>query len=70
MDDKTILDLYFSRSEAAIKHTDDTYGRRLFHLANNIVRNDQDAEESVRKQLQKDMATHSLGIETRSQVSR
>lgn len=47
MDDKTILDLYFARNEAAIRHTDDTYGRRLFHLADNIVRNDQDAEESV-----------------------
>ena len=47
MDDKTILDLYFDRNEMAIKHTDDTYGRRLFHLADNILRNDQDAEESV-----------------------
>ena len=47
MDDKTILDLYFARNEMAIKHTDDTYGRRLFHLADNIVKNDQDAEESV-----------------------
>lgn len=47
MDDKTILDLYFARNEMAIKHTDDTYGRRLFHLADNIVRNHQDAEESV-----------------------
>ena len=32
---------------SAIKQTDDTYGRRLFVLADNIVRNDQDAEESV-----------------------
>ena len=47
MDDKTIIDLYFARNEAAIKHTDDTYGRRLFRLADNIIRNDQDAEESV-----------------------
>jgi len=47
MDDKTIIDLYFARNEMAIKHTDDTYGRRLFHLADNIVKNDQDAEESV-----------------------
>ena len=47
MDDKTIIDLYFARNETAIRHTDDTYGRRLFHLADNIVHNDQDAEESV-----------------------
>ena len=33
----SILDLYFARSEAAIKHTDDTYGRRLFHLADDSL---------------------------------
>ena len=47
MDDSKIIVLFFSRNEDAIKHTDDTYGRRLFHLADNIVHNDQDAEESV-----------------------
>ena len=47
MDDSKIIELFFARNEDAIKHTDDTYGRRLFHLADNIVHNDQDAEESV-----------------------
>ena len=47
MDDSRIIELFFARNEDAIKHTDDTYGRRLFHLAENIVHNDQDAEESV-----------------------
>ena len=47
MDDSKIMELFFARNEDAIKHTDDTYGRRLFHLADNIVHNDQDAEESV-----------------------
>ena len=47
MDDSKIIELFFARNEDAIKHTDNTYGRRLFHLADNIVRNDQDAEESV-----------------------
>ena len=47
MEDSKIIDLYFARSEDAIRHTDDTYGRRLFHLAERIVQNDQDAEESV-----------------------
>lgn len=47
MEDGKIIDLYFARSEDAIRHTDDTYGRRLFHLAERIVQNDQDAEESV-----------------------
>ena len=47
MDDKQIMDLFFARNEDAIRHTDNTYGRRLFILAYNIVNNDQDAEESV-----------------------
>jgi len=47
MEDSRIIELYFARNEDAIRHTDDTYGRRLFVLADNIVRNDQDAEESV-----------------------
>lgn len=47
MDDKQILDLFFVRNEDAIRYTDNTYGRRLFILADNIVNNDQDAEESV-----------------------
>ena len=47
MDDSRIIDLYFARNEDAIRHTDDTYGRRLFALAERIVHNDQDAEESV-----------------------
>ena len=47
MEDKQIIDLFFARNEEAIQHTADTYGNRLFVLADNIVRNDQDAEESV-----------------------
>lgn len=47
MEDNKILELFFARDEDAIRHTSDTYGRRLFTLADNIVRNDSDAEESV-----------------------
>ena len=47
MEDSKILELFFARNEDAIRHTDDTYGRRLFALAERIVKNDQDAEESV-----------------------
>lgn len=47
MDDSKIIELFFARSEDAIKHTNDVYGRRHFYLADNIVHNDQDAEESV-----------------------
>ena len=47
MEDSKIIELLFARNEDGIRHMDDTYGRRLFVLAENIVRNDQDAEESV-----------------------
>ncbi len=47
MEDSKILDLFFARNEDAIRHTHDAYGRRLFILADSIVRNDQDAEENV-----------------------
>lgn len=47
MDDNKIIDLFFARNEDAIKFTDDTYGRRLHRLADRIVQNAQDAEESV-----------------------
>ena len=47
MEDKQIIDLFFARNEDAIQHTADTYGNRLFVLADNIVRNDQDAQECV-----------------------
>ena len=47
MDDEKILDLYFARDERAVAETDRKYGRYCFTLANSILRNDQDAEETV-----------------------
>lgn len=47
MEDSKIIELFFARNEDAIRHTNDTYGRKLFALADNIVRDHQDAEESV-----------------------
>lgn len=47
MDDNEIIALFFARDENAIRLTQETYGRRLFHLANNIVKSREDAEESV-----------------------
>ena len=47
MDDSQIIELFFARQEEAIRQVDTAYGRRLFALADNIVKNDQDAEESV-----------------------
>lgn len=37
MDDSKIIKLFFARNEDAIKHTDDTYGRWIFHLADNML---------------------------------
>lgn len=47
MDDKAILDLYWSRSEQAISETDTKYGAYCFCIANNILNNREDSEESV-----------------------
>ena len=47
MDDKAILDLYWSRSEKAISETDTKYGAYCFTIAYNILNNREDSEESV-----------------------
>lgn len=47
LDDSKIIDLFFARNEDAITQTDAAYGRRLFGLADNILRCPEDAEESV-----------------------
>ena len=47
MEDADILDLYFARNEEAIRQTDVAYGRKLFSLADRILHDAQDAEESV-----------------------
>lgn len=47
MDDEAILDLYFARDEQAVVETDRKYGGYCFTLANAILNNEQDAEETV-----------------------
>ncbi len=47
MDDKSIVALYWKRSENAIAETDKKYGAYCFAIANNILANREDAEESV-----------------------
>ena len=47
MEDKTIIDLYWNRSEEAISQTDVKYGRYCYRIAYNILTNQEDAEESV-----------------------
>ena len=47
MDDSMILDLYWARSESAIDETAKKYGNYCFTIANNILQNNEDAEECV-----------------------
>lgn len=47
MDDKAIVELYFARSEKAISETAIKYGGYCYRIANNILSNKEDSEESV-----------------------
>ena len=47
MTEANILDLYWRRSERAIDETDSKYGRYCFSVANNILNDTEDSEESV-----------------------
>ena len=47
MDDKSIVQLYWDRSEQAIIETDAKYGAYCFSIAYNALANKEDAEESV-----------------------
>ena len=47
MEDSQILDLYFARDEQAVVETDRKYGGYCFFLADRILKNRQDAEETV-----------------------
>lgn len=47
MEDQSILELYFQRSEQAIVETDRKYGGFCYHVAYNILTNREDAQESV-----------------------
>ncbi len=47
MDDKSIVDLYWQRSEAAISETAEKYGKYCHAISFGILGNDEDAEECV-----------------------
>lgn len=47
MNDATIIELFWARNEDAIRETNAAYGRKLFTLADKILHNREDAEESV-----------------------
>lgn len=46
-DDEKIIELFFNRSEQAIRELDNRYGKICHNLSYNIVNNRQDAEECV-----------------------
>jgi RNA polymerase sigma-70 factor (ECF subfamily) len=47
LDDVNIIDLFWDRDQEAIRQTHLSYGRKLYVLSNRILRNREDAEESV-----------------------
>lgn len=47
MEDRQIVELYLRRNERALAETAEKYGKYCFSIANNILRNAQDAEETV-----------------------
>ena len=47
MEDSNIVELYWKRNEQALKETENKYGGYCFSIADNILQNDEDAEECV-----------------------
>lgn len=47
MDDSTIIELYFERSENAVAESENKYGKICRRIADNILHNFQDTEECV-----------------------
>ena len=47
MEDAQIIELYFARDQRAVAETDEKYGRYCFYLANSILENREDAEETL-----------------------
>ena len=47
MEDKQIISLFFARDEKAIEELSNKYGRLVYQLANNILRDASDTEECV-----------------------
>lgn len=47
MEDSKIIELYFKRSETAIKESRDKYGKYCGVIAGNILKSEEDAEECV-----------------------
>ncbi len=45
LDDERIIELYWNRDETALAETDAKYGKLLFRIAYNILRDEEDSEE-------------------------
>ncbi len=47
MDDSTLIELYWNRTESAVAETNQKYGRYCFSIANRILNSPEDSEECV-----------------------
>ena len=47
MEDEKIIELFFARSETAIRELDSKYGKVCYSISYNILNNNLDAEECV-----------------------
>lgn len=47
MNDDSIIELFWNRDEQAISNANKKYGKLCYHLAYNILKNDEDSEECV-----------------------
>src|SRR5699024_12480309 len=47
IDDEKIIEMFFERSEQAVRELDNKYGKICHHLSFNILNNRHDAEECV-----------------------
>ena len=47
MDDKTIIELFFERDEAALTEVKDKYGKLCYKISGNILKSEEDIEECI-----------------------
>ena len=47
MEDRDIIDLYFARSESAVKETESKYGKYCFAIALRVLQSEEDSKECV-----------------------
>lgn len=62
MEDFKIIELFWARNEDAIAQTDAVYGKKLCMLANRILNNREDAEESINDTYMKTWPCFHIGV--------